>query len=105
MACLLFSAKPLFEPMIYCSIRPQWTYYNEILFEIQKFLFMNYENIVCEKAAILYQPQYVYPPNHWWVSEWLNSMAFLGTADSEVHIVYVSRVITAYTLESLSSLT
>ena len=35
-------------------------------------------------------------------SEWLNLTAFLGTADSEVHI---SHVITAYTLESLSSLT
>ena len=38
-------------------------------------------------------------------SEWLNFMAFLGTADSEVHIVHISRVITAYTLESSSSLT
>ena len=37
------------------------------------------------------------------VSEWLNLTAFLGTADSEVHIVHISRVITAYTLESLSS--
>ena len=37
-----------------------------------------------------------------WVSEWLNLMAFLGTADSEVHI---SCVIMVYTLESLSSLT
>ena len=40
-----------------------------------------------------------------WVSEWLNLAAFLGTVDSEVHIVHISRVITAYTLESLSSLT
>ena len=39
------------------------------------------------------------------VSEWLNLTAFLGTAGSEVHIVHISRVITAYTLESLSSLT
>ena len=39
------------------------------------------------------------------VSEWLNLAAFLGTADSEVHIVHISHVITAYTLESLSSLT
>ena len=38
-------------------------------------------------------------------SEWLNLTAFLGTADNEVHIVHISRVITAYTLESLSSLT
>ena len=36
----------------------------------------------------------------WWVIKWLNLMAFLGTADSEVH---VSHVIVAYTLESLSS--
>ena len=28
-----------------------------------------------------------------------------GAADSKVHIVHISRVITAYTLESLSSLT
>ena len=40
-----------------------------------------------------------------WVSEWLNLIAFLGTADSEVHIVHMSREITAYTLKSLSSLT
>ena len=39
------------------------------------------------------------------VSEWLNLTAFLGTADSEVHIVRTSRVITAYTFESLSSFT
>ena len=40
---------------------------------------------------------------HFQVSErWLNLTAFLGTADSEVH---TSRVITGYTLESLSSLT
>ena len=39
-----------------------------------------------------------------WVSEWLDLTAFLGTADSEVHIVNISRVTIAYTLESLSSL-
>ena len=39
------------------------------------------------------------------VSEWLNLMTFLGTADSEVHIVHRRRIITACTLESLSSLT
>ena len=38
-------------------------------------------------------------------SEWLNLMAFLGTADSKVHIVHINGVIIAYTLESLSSLT
>ena len=38
----------------------------------------------------------------YWVSELLNLTAFLGTADSEVHI---SRVIVAYTMESLSSIT
>ena len=38
------------------------------------------------------------------VSEWLNLTDFLGTADNEVHLFHVSRVITAYTLESLSSL-
>ena len=55
-------------------------------------------------------PQEVLP--HWYdvaletgvrVSEWLNLMAFLRTEDSDVHIVHISRVITAYTLESLSS--
>ena len=35
-------------------------------------------------------------------SEWLDLTAFLGTADSEVHM---SSVIIAYILESLSSLT
>ena len=40
-----------------------------------------------------------------WVSELSNWTAFLGTADSEVHIVHISRVITAYRLESLFSLT
>ena len=39
------------------------------------------------------------------VSEWLNLTAFLWTADSEVHIFHISRVIIAYALESLSSLT
>ena len=40
-----------------------------------------------------------------WVSEWLSLMAFLGTADTGVHMVHTSHVILAYTLESLSSLT
>ena len=40
-----------------------------------------------------------------WVSEWLNLTLFLRTADSEVHIVHISHVIAAYTLESLSPLT
>ena len=31
-----------------------------------------------------------------WVSEWLNLMAFLGTANSEVHIVHISHVIIVY---------
>ena len=35
----------------------------------------------------------------------LSTVPFLGTVDSEVHIVHISFVITAYTLESLSSLT
>ena len=39
------------------------------------------------------------------MSEWLNLTAFLGTGDSKVHIVHISQVIIAYTLESLSSLT
>ena len=39
------------------------------------------------------------------ISEWLNLTAYQGTADSEVHIVHISCVITAYTLESLSSRT
>ena len=39
------------------------------------------------------------------VSERLDLTAFLGTADSEVHIVHICCVIIAYTLESLSSLT
>ena len=51
-------------------------------------------------------------PRHWkyyakyeWVSEWLNLTAFLGTTDSQVHIVHISHVIIVYKLESLSSLT
>ena len=40
-----------------------------------------------------------------WVSEWLCLTAFLRTADIEVHEVYISRVIIAYKLESLPSLT
>ena len=40
-----------------------------------------------------------------WVSEWFSLTAFLRTADIEVHIVHTSRVIIAYTLKSLSSLT
>ena len=39
------------------------------------------------------------------VSERSNLTAFLGTTHNEVHIVHISRVITAFTLESLSSLT
>ena len=42
---------------------------------------------------------------HWYGSEWFSLTAFLRTADVEVHIVYISRVIIAYTLESLSFLT
>ena len=37
------------------------------------------------------------------VSEWLNLTAFLETAEGEVHMVHISRVIIAYTFESLSS--
>ena len=40
-----------------------------------------------------------------WVGEWLSLTAFLGKVDSEVHIVHICCVITAYKLESLSSLT
>ena len=39
------------------------------------------------------------------MSEWLSLTAFLEKADIDVHIVHISRVIKAYTLESLSSLT
>ena len=38
--------------------------------------------------------------NVWVVSEWFSLTAFLWTADIEVHIVYISRVIIAYALES-----
>ena len=38
-------------------------------------------------------------------SEWFSLTAFLRTADIEVHIVHTSRLIIAYTLKSLSSLT
>ena len=47
----------------------------------------------------------VYPIEYTQVSEWLSLTAFLGTADIGVHIVHTSRVIIAYALESLSSLT
>ena len=41
-----------------------------------------------------------------WVSGWwLNSTAFLGTSNSEVYIVHISRAIIAYTLESLTWIT
>ena len=36
-----------------------------------------------------------------WVSEWLDLTAFLGTADSEIHIVHISHVIIALSLSSL----
>ena len=39
------------------------------------------------------------------VSEWFSLTAFFRTADIEVHIVHTSRVVIAYTLKSLSSLT
>ena len=39
------------------------------------------ENVICEVAAILSRR----------VSEWLNLTAFLGTVDSEAHIVHISR--------------
>ena len=35
-------------------------------------------------------------PTAWRSSEWLNLTAFLGTADSEVHIVYISYDYMAY---------
>ena len=40
-----------------------------------------------------------------WVGEGLSLTAFFGTADIGVHVVHTSRVITTYTLESLSSFT
>ena len=39
------------------------------------------------------------------VSEWLSLTAFWGTTDIGVHVVHTSRVIIAYTLISLVSLT
>ena len=39
------------------------------------------------------------------VNQWLNVIPFLDTVDSEVHIVHISHVIIADTMESLSSLT
>ena len=38
-----------------------------------------------------------------WVTEWLYLTVFLGTADSEVDIVHINRVIVPYTLELLFS--
>ena len=40
-----------------------------------------------------------------WVSEWFSLTAFLRTADIDVHKVHTSRLVIAYTLKSLSSLT
>ena len=61
------------------------------------------EDILSKQTPGLYSLS-GWTPSH--TSEWvIKFKAFLGTTDSEVHIVHISRVIIAYTLESLSSLT
>ena len=63
MACRLFGAKRLSEPMQtdILSIRSQGTYFNEMFCEIQKFAFKSLENalenVVWEMAATLSRPQ------------------------------------------------
>ena len=56
MACRLFGAKPLSEPMLgFCQLDPKEQNFGEILIKNTK-LFINEnasENIVCEMAAIL----------------------------------------------------
>ena len=61
--------------------------------------------------VVIHPPPSIYPKagngalQDQWVSEWFSLTAFFRTADIEVHIVHTSRVIIAYTLKSLSSLT
>ena len=65
-------------------------------FDIQLFRNENHNLWICLDTKNLIQFE--------WVSEWLNLTAFLVIADSEVHKVHLSRVVIAYTLESISTL-
>ena len=56
----------------------RWNFSQKSIFFIQENVL---ENVICEVAAILSRG----------VSEWLNLTAFLGTVDSEAHIVHISR--------------
>ena len=77
MACRLFEAKPLPEPMLtYCEL--------DILGQITLKFETNYDR------------------SH--SREWLSLTAVRETADIGVHVVHSSCVILAYTLESLYSL-
>ena len=65
MACRLFRARALSEPMkTYYHLRPQGTHFNEILFEIQKFSFkkMHLKMSSAKVAAIMSRPQSVKQP-------------------------------------------
>ena len=55
---------------------------------------------VCTQTCI-YIYTYIYDRGEWVIK----FNALCGTTDSDVHIVHISRVIVAYTLESLSSFT
>ena len=59
MACRLFGAKPLFEPML--ENWPVRTTFSEIIIEILNKLFKKnaFESVVCEVVAILSRPQCV----------------------------------------------
>ena len=64
MACHLFGAKPLSEPMLlYCQLDHKE--HISVEFYLKVFTQENaLENVVCEKAAILSRPRYVKHSNY-----------------------------------------
>ena len=61
MACCLFGAKPLFEPMLpYCQLDTKEHISVDIYSKFKSFIQGNgLENVVCEMVAILSRPQSV----------------------------------------------
>ena len=60
MACGLFSAKPLSEPMLsYCLLDPKEHFSAKFYLEFKSFIHKNVCENVCEMAAILSRPQCV----------------------------------------------
>ena len=93
-------------------IEPLGTYSSEILIGIQIFSFKKMRlkmssaqwRPFCLRLNVFIPFGAEFISAEKWVSEWVIKFNGLSrTADSEVHIVHISRVIMAFTLKSLSS--